>query len=325
MKGKKKIAWILSLILMSTFLGAAIWRTVETAMDTDQVVVYKNESAENFLILIYSNAAAAKSRYKDQYYVMYGQVRSKGTDNKKMKLATATGHSKETLNCSATTQEAMQSLARVRTGDEVKVYGKLTQGLLDGKWSLSIDKIEKASQKDVSRTTYSVISGKTVDTENMVMKSLNQDKIHYYVPKDWTKVEKNVIDGGLGTMEGYQYRLNEISQQSVQPESIFICYFDSDKLLLKSSDKSQTELIEKAIVKNILKDDPGKPDKKKTTPYGAEYHYYQEVYKTALGQNYHAEFIFQPCGNDGFLVYLYVYREKSHLEDVMIMLRTVEQ
>ena len=309
---------------MSVILSAGLFKPVETAMDVDRVVVYKNESAENFLILIFSNADSAKKLYQNQYYVMYGRVRSKDGSNKQMKLAMVPNHSKETLTCKATTDEAIQSVARVRAGDVVKVYGKLTQGLLDGKWSMSIDKVEKTEDKEISRTAYSVISGKTVDVERLEKRSLNQEKIHFYIPKEWVGVEKNITESGLGTMEGYQYRLNEIGRQSVQPESLFVCYFNSDTQLLRSGDKTQTEAIEKAIVNNILKQDPGKPEKKKTTPYGSEYHYYQEAYRTALGQNYHAEFIFQPCATDGFVIYLYICREKSHIDDIMLLLRTVE-
>ena len=56
----------------------------------------------------------------------------------------------------------------------------------------------------------------------------------------------------------------------------------------------------------------------------AEYHYYQEEYTSEGGQSYRAEFIFQPDGTNGFIVYLYVYLEKDHLDDVMIFLRMVE-
>ena len=57
------------------------------------------------------------------------------------------------------------SIADIRIGDLVKVYGKMTVGLLDGKWTMTIHKIEKTYEKSVSRTAYSVISGKTVDKE----------------------------------------------------------------------------------------------------------------------------------------------------------------
>lgn len=320
----KKYGLLLCLLFISFLMTAWSLNGKEMALDTEKTIVYKNESAENFLIMIYSNKEVAKKRYQDQYFMLHGMVRSKESSNKQLKLATITNHTKETLTCNTSKAEVLQSVSELRVGDKVKVYGKLSLGLLNGKWTMSVDKIEKTAEEKVSRTAYSVISGKTVDTEDLQQRSLNQDKIHFYIPKDWVSVEKNLIDSGLGTMEGYQYRLNEIARQSVQPESLFICYFDSDKLLLRSSDKSSTEAIERAIVNNILRGDPGKPEKKKTTSYGTEYHYYQEAYKTALGQNYHAEFIFQPDGTDGFIVYLYVYLEKSHLDDVMLMLRLVE-
>lgn len=324
MKSKRKLCLLLCLLMMATFLSAGFLKPKEMALDAEKVIVYKNENAENFLILIYSNAPAAKERYKDQYFMMYGKIRSKDSSNKQLKLAMVSGLSKETLQCNASDEDVIQSVSELRAGDVVRVYGKLSLSLL-GKWSMSIDKIEATSEKTVSRTAYSVIGGKTIDQAQTQERTLNQGRIHLYIPKEWASVEYDMIDSGLGTMEGFQYRLNEINHQSVQPESLFVCYFDNEKFLLHSSDKTETEAIERAIVNNIIKMDPGKPEKKKTTHYGAEYHYYQEAYKTALGQNYHAEFIFQPIGTQGFIVYLYVYLEKSHLDDVMTFLRMVEQ
>lgn len=321
MKRMRKPMAVFFVIMLCLFMTASMFKTTEMALDTDQNVIYQNEDLEYFMIRRIAGADAAKSTYQNGYYVFLGTVRSKDGDNKKISLGKLRDTSMDVLDCSTSKKEVMQSLSDIYVGNTVKVYGKLTLGILDGKWELVVDKIEKTEEEKLSRTAYSSRNGMNMDTEDMLQRSLNSGRAKYLIPKDWAGVEKNIVLSGLGTMEGYQYCLNEIDSQSVQPESLFVCYFENDKHLLRTSDKSETDLIERAIVKNILKKDPGASLTKKQTYYGTGYHYYQDAYRTALGQNYHAEFVFQPDGTRGMVVYLYVYREKAHLDQVMLTMR----
>ena len=93
-----------------------------------------------------------------------------------------------------------------------------------------------------------------------------------------------------------------------------------------ASDYDETKLIEKAIVENILGNVGIFPTKKVTTYYGAEYNYYDGVYKNPLeaGDGYRCEFIFEADGEDGIVVVLYVYREAKHVEDVLFLTRFLE-
>ena len=320
---KKQISMIALLVLTCFFLCGGIFSSKEMVMDAEEIHVYRNEPVEYFLLRLNTSPDVVKKEYKNQYFMMFGSVKSKSKDNKQIKLGMTSNKSTARLTCNGSEEEVVNVISNLRIGDTVKVYGKMTQSIW-GEWSMSVDKIERSYEKTVSRTAYSALSGKTVDATKLETRELKDGKIKFFIPEEWKGVEKNLIDENLGSMEGYQYCLNEINRHSVQPESLFVCYFSNEKHLLRPSDKGSTEQIERAIVQNILGDDLGKADKKMTTVYGAEYHYYQDAYDSTFGKKYHAEFIFQPDGTDGFIVYLYVYLEKSHLDDVMLMLRLVE-
>lgn len=328
MKQKRRIMVLVMLILTSAFLSGWVWNNKETVMDVDKIFVYRNEPVEYFLIRSASNSDGLKEEYQNQYFMMYGRLRSKSSDHSKVEIGMTTVNSPKVLSCTTSDEDVIASIADMRIGDLVKVYGKLTVGLLDGKWTMTIHKIEKTYEKSVSRSAYSVLSGKTVDKETAEKRVLNDGAITYYIPTSWKTVEKDLYhadkaEDKLATMECYQYRLNEIDRQAVEPESLFVCYFDNDTLLLRKSDKGRTEQIEKTILDNILKS-PEKKIIKKTASYGANYHYYSEAY-TNNGPTYHAEFIFQPVNTEGFVIYIYICKNKpQHLDEIMTMLRMVE-
>ena len=322
---KRKIAAVLALVCaMGMILGGSIFKTPEMTLDTEKQIVYQGESLENLLIRKGSNPASAEAAYLNRYIMLEGKIRVKSSDNKQLRLGALTEYVSDILECNTSDISLINVISGLTIGDTVRVCGKITKNLLDGKWSMTPDRIMKTDKVGDLKDVFMTADGTDYDAAAMISRSLNDGKISFRIPGSWSSVEKNLVETGLGSMEGYQYCLNEINEQSVQPESFFICYFDNDKHLLKSSDKESTELIERAIVKNILKQDLGAAQLKKKTIYGANYHYYQGAYKTAFGQNYHAEFVFQPVGTQGFVVYLYIFREKLHLNDIMITMRLLE-
>ncbi|MBO5986256.1 MAG: OB-fold nucleic acid binding domain-containing protein [Lachnospiraceae bacterium] len=333
MRNRKKVCIFLALVLMYVTLSAALPLSFkEMALDTEKNQVYQNDSADVFLIKSKASPDKAKEIYHKKNFVLYGKVKGRDTSKKQLKLGIVKDRiSNDTLTCKWSKATVTDAVAELRNGDVVKVYGELSVGMLDGKWSMSVDKIEKTFATSVSDAAFSALSGRTIDGAECETRTLNQGKIKLYVPKEWKSVEKNIVDNKLGTMEGYQYRLNEIDQHSIVPESLFVCYFSNEQKLLRTGDKGRTEAIEQEIIKNICPETDlvgnvktPKRTQKKNTYYGAEYHYYQEEYTSEGGQSYRAEFIFQPDGTNGFIVYLYVYLEKDHLDDVMIFLRMVE-
>lgn len=319
---RKTILCILVAALLCFALCGSMFKPAEMTLGVDKNIVYRNELLETFLVKSKANADYAVKQYQGSYCVFLSVIRSKSDDNKNAYLGSLTSNTNDMLYSVVSNSGVKEELAGLGVGNIVKAYGKMSFGL--GKWTLTIDKIEKSSDMTMSSTAYSTKNGVTLDQGKMVERRLNGGKVKFWIPADWEGVERDLIETKLGTMEGYQYCLNEIQNQSVQPESLFICYFNNEKQLLRSGDKKETERIERAIVKNILKSDPGSASLKKKTYYGAEYHYYQSAYKTALGQNYHAEFVFQPVGTEGFVVYLYVYRDKAHLDECMITMRLLE-
>ena len=48
---------------------------------------------------------------------------------------------------------------------------------------------------------------------------------------------------------------------------------------------------------------------------------YQDAYKDILGQGHHVEFVFQKVDTDGIIVYLYIYTDANHVNDIMYLMR----
>lgn len=105
----------------------------------------------------------------------------------------------------------------------------------------------------------------------------------------------------------------------------FVCYFDNEEYV-DLNDRDSTALIEKAIIANILKEDPAKlrkrfPLKTIDSYYGTRYTYYRDKYTDSLNDGYNVEFAFQQDGKKGIIVYLYVYKNPDHIDSVMLTMR----
>lgn len=124
----------------------------------------------------------------------------------------------------------------------------------------------------------------------------------------------------------FQYILSEIPTESAtEPESFFVCYFDSNAKLKDRGQKRDKKGIRKAIVDNILGEDvKNKEIKKSETYYGTEYYYYVDAYTDKQEQLHRIEFVFQEAGDEGMVVFLYVYEKEKHLEDILTVMRFLE-
>ena len=256
--------------------------------------------------------------------VLLGKLSEIAKKHNAVTLVSVSGTQTGTVKCSSSDADVIACIETLSAGDVVKVYGEFSISLIGSHLTMEVSKIEKTDDDAVSGSCFSLLNGKTMDKETMLVRTLAGDKITYYIPEAWSGAEYPIADNELGSIEGYQYRLNEIpSSAAVQPESFFVCYFDN-KLLKKSSDKSKTELIERAIIANILKKNPDRLDKKVNTYYGARYQYYQDAYQDILGEGHHVEFVFQPMDTEGIIVYLYVYSDANHVDDIMFLMRLLE-
>ena len=325
---KRKFFLILILSLVILLCGF-IFNDSEMILDTEKNVVYQNYSIDTVLADFKTDKDLAKSTYNKTRIVLLGKVSEISKNYKDVTLASINGTQEGTIKCSSSDKDIIAYVKTLSAGDIVKVYGKFCKSSIGDNWSMDSSKIEKTTTNSVSSTFYSLLNGYTIDRENMHTRTLAKDKITYYIPAEWSNVEYNIADNDLGSIEGWQYRLNEIPQSAdIQPESLFVCYFDN-KYLKNSSDKNETNLIEKAIIANILKKTPEELDKFPTkkvdkTYYGTKYQYYQDAYKDILGQGHHVEFVFQQVNTDGIIVYLYVYTDANHLDDIMFLMRLLE-
>lgn len=324
----KRKYFSLFIFFVGILLCGFIFDNLEMTLDTEKNIVYQNYDIDKVLSDFSENADLAKADYHKAKIVLWARVSEVTSNNKKVTLISLNGMQKGSIKCSFSEQAVMEDIKTLSPGDTVKVYGEFSVSFIGNHLEMKASKLEKTSTDIVSTAWYSLLNGNTIDRETMDVRTLSEDEITYYIPKDWSEIEVNLIDNQLGSIEGYQYRLNELPLSAdVLPESFFVCYFDT-KLLKNSSDKHKTEQIERAIISNILGKKPDQldkfPAKKVEAYYGIKYHYYQDAYRDALGQGYHAEFVFQPVGTDGIIIYLYIYHEAKHLDDIMVLMRLLE-
>ncbi len=318
---KKGIALCLCVLLMSVFLCGGIFFHSSVVMDTNTNSAYQNILADKLLTDFTVNFNRAENLYKNQKVMVLGKAQ---VTNGQIDLYALDNKNVKPIACTGSSQEAKDAMGKIKSGDLVKVYGKVTVALLQDVASISLDYVEKTEETNVVSTAWSTKSGTTVDQLNMYSRRLNGGKVVYSIPAAWKAVEHNLIEEDLGIMEGYQYRLNELDQKTVKPESFFVCYFDNS-LLANYTDRDEVSAVEKAIANNILGKDVGTRVDRVNTFYGTRYDYYQAKYDGANDLGYHTEFIFQQQEKKGYVVYVYVYQdEPRHLDEIMILLRLLK-
>lgn len=324
----KKTFFLILILSMGMLLCGFLFDSPEMILDTEKDTVYQNYSIDKVLADFSIDENSAKDDYGKARIVLLGKVSEISKNYKDVTLVSINGTQEGSIKSSSSDKDIIACVKTLSKDDIVKVYGEFSISLVGGKLSMETSKIEKTTTNSVSNTIYSLFNGNTVDMEDLYARTLANEKITYYIPAEWSEAEYDIVDNDLGSIEGYQYRLNEIPQfAAVQPESFFVCYFDN-KFLKNSSDKNKTDLIEKAIIANILDKKPdnlGKfPTKKVDTYYGVKYQYYQDAYQDILGQGHHVEFVFQQVDTEGIIVYLYIYTDANHIDDIMFLMRLLE-
>ncbi len=326
MRKRKITAVLLAVCICLSLCGAGWFDTAKVVVDTENNKVYQYLTADEIVSAFAADSKAAKTEYDKQPLLLYGKVVSVGKDGKNIVL---TGSSSTAVTIECICEKSLRPAARMyAAGDMIAIYGEVTVGILSGDLYFTVDKITALPSSALSKNMYYLLDGTSYNRQNTTKVTLNQGGVEYYVPDTWTssKIQHSIKKENLGTMEGYQYILNKLSPADPVPESLFVCYFDNDTQLAYASDAKETKLIEKAIVENILGSVGSFPTKKVSTYYGAEYNYYDGVFKNALeaGEGYRTEFIFQADGEDGIVVVLYVYREAEHIKDVLFLTRFLE-
>jgi hypothetical protein len=309
-----------------SFVGAGWFDGAKVTVDTQNNKVYQYRTADEIISEFKADKKSAKEKFNGQPVLLTGQVKNVGKDGKSIEV---TGLNSTTLTIECSMGKELRSTAKTyQAGTAIALYGIVEVGLITSDINLDVDKITTKPVSALSSDMYYLLDGKEYNKRNATKVTMNNGDVEYYIPSTWAndKIQHSVKDENLGTMEGYQYVLNKLSPTDPVAASLFVCYFDNSAQLAFAGDSDETKLIEKAIVENILGSVGIFPTKKVDTYYGAEYNYYDGVYKNPLeaGDGYRCEFIFQADGEDGIVVMLYVYREAKHVDDVLFLTRFLE-
>ena len=318
-------AIVITLCMCLSFIGAGWLSGAKVVVDTSNTKVFRYLTADQIILDFKADNKAAKEKYNKQPVLLSGKVVSVGKDGKNIEI---TGLNNTALSIECTYGKDLRSTAGTyQAGTGIALYGTIEVGVF-GALQLKVDKITAKPESALSNDMYYLLDGTEYNKRNATKVTLNGGKVEYYIPSIWAndKIQHSIKEENLGTMEGYQYVLNKLSPANPVPESLFVCYFDNNTQLAYAGDSTETKLIEKAIVENILGSVGIFPTKKVTTYYGAEYTYYDSVFKNILeaGEGYRCEFIFQADGDDGIVVILYVYKEAKHVKDVVFLTRFLE-
>lgn len=323
----KKLLPLLLIIPMMLFFCGFLFEDVSVLVDTKKNHVYEYISADDIFADFAEDWDSAKKEYKDGYYIVSGRIED---ISKKGDTINIYGSSvrDDHIICSCPKELRSESI-KFKSNDGIGVYGKITFSLFDKNIHINAERIVSAPG-GVKKGVFYLLDGNKIDKNSMRIRTLNNGSVVYKIPTVWEEVEHSIDKDELGTIEGYQYILNQLPGSTVTvPESFFVCYFDNESKLENKDDKKETELIEKAIINNISGE--GKGDsartKKVNTYYGAKYNYFVSSYTdalNALNNGYHVEYIFQKNGDDGLVMYLYVYKDAKHLSDVLFLTRFLE-
>ncbi len=329
MRIKRYKAALLSICLLISgfFLTGSIFNLATVTLDTNNNKVYQNMTFDDIAEDYLTDPEGAGEKYNGGYYAVRGRIALKNEGNTSITLRCIDINQSGRLICTTSNTQIIGAVSEMDPGENVVVYGKLSTPLFGEDLQLSIDNISE-SNKDIPQTVYSLKNGKSMDSDNMESRTLGEGKIEYKIPASWADVEHNIKEEKLGTIDGCQYRLNEISgSASVRPESFFVCYFDNS-LLSDPNDRKHTDSIERTIISNILGKEVNKlkafPSKWVNTYYGSRYQYYDDKYSNSSGEGYHTEFVFQQNGTDGIVVYIYVYKDKNHIDDVFFVMNMLD-
>ena len=315
----RKIRYILSALIIG-----AVSMILCGAGPLDRVAlnpqkIYKNYSLNEILKDISNNGDKAKNNYHDKYAAVNGTVEN--TDSLNLTI-TIKGEGKDTLEVTT-----VMNADELKKGDKVKIYGRLYSHILG--ISMQADKVVKTADKS-EPGTYETLSGKKYLPAMSASRSLGKGHMNYDMPSEWAEVEKK-----LDNVDGYQYKLNEISSSyKLEAEQLYVFYFSNEKYLLSMSDKSDTTGIEKAIINNLL------PKEKIPTltfnevvrtgnaptckANGNTYDYYLTSFEDSSRKVHNVEFVFVPNGDDGMACILYIYSESNHKNDIMYMMSTIK-
>lgn len=321
----KYISTFILICLLPFLCGIGLFSGDKVTLDTETHIVYQNIDANTMADEFSQNRSSAKDKYDDKYFLLYGKVVSIEDNYKEIVIAQS---GKVNITCETSDKPIIEEIKSqgLKSGDGVRVYGKVDADFIGYGVDIDIDKVEKSIPSKTSNMVYSTKDkGLSYNFNSLLKKTIPNSSISFYIPPEWESVEHNIKAEELGSLEGYQYRLNYLEPKKAYSESLFVCYFD--KKYVKQNDRDRNKLIEEAIIRDIFKQEKVKnkfPYKKVETYYGKNYIYYSDTF-TKGTDKYEAELIFQE-ENDGIVIYLYINYpgEADHIDDIMFTMRFLE-
>ena len=311
------------LLVMGSFVSYA---KSSVTLDPSEKAVYQNMEVDTILKAYDFDAFGSERLFNGKNYVVWGKLTAISSNRTTFYVTDMDGESGLTLICNA--KQALSELADLEAGDPVKVYGKIVINTRsEQSISLAAQRVELAVGSPASLSTYSLLDGTTRSKESMKERTIGNRDFVYYIPEAWTAVEYS-----LPNVPGYQYKLNNLSGKGTA-ESLFLFYVDSS-YLNRPGDIGKTEQVQKAIIRNILKNDnlSIRPDYSilssdiSSSVIHAEYcdfDAYSGWYQDPNHHNYRVEFLFFPDSGDGVRVLLYVYNTGDHVNDILFLMRMI--
>ena len=320
---KRRIAVCLLALAMAAVLSAGLFKPIGVAVDTKEKKVYRYYSAEYVSGELSSNLKGNKPIFDGEYLCLVGKVTSVKSNGKSFTLQ---GNDKKILCSAGVLDDSMrENIKMLAVGQEVAVYGEFNVDPVDNDLRVTVDRVAKVPGGIRSTEQYFLSDETNICKEDMKFKTLGKHTVQFFVPESWETVEHDIKGEGIGTLEGYQYALNQLSYGGgSDAESFFVTYFDCKEFVSNPGDIADTEAVEMAIIQNISGKVGKFPTKTVKTYYDTEYKYYLTSYSDGvqIAGNYRAEYIFQKVSDDGIVMYLYIYRgEPKHLDDVMFVTR----
>ena len=324
---KNKLALILAGLTAFIFLCGFSFGKVYVTLDMRDYTLYREMSAEEIFDALAANKQSTKDSYDNEYCAVFGKLTAIAKDGRSFEIAPVEGFDSKTIHCIL--NDSFQG-EFPSAGNPLYVLGKMRISLFGaGSCSMEADGLRRASSRLAQSETYLTLNGDNIRPDHMSARVFGKDSItkepivRLAIPKSFEAVEEELPEQkDQPKLDGYLYRLNELEDtRSSKPEQFYIFWFDNEKQLLDQNDKNRSQDIARAIIRNIL---PGENIRfgrfpVRRTVYGNEYIYYDTAYT-----GYNAEFVFKPCGDDGLLCMLYVYRNSDHKKDILSIFRFVE-
>ncbi len=330
MKSRKKQCLLLFPVLCALLLCGSGWfLPAKMVLDTDAKKVYLDITAKKLIEAYDRDKKSIKNNNSHGCYAVWGTVDE--VKRNTIFLTDEGNRSRTRVSCSTSSHAVADSFSKLRPGDRIKVFGKVTEGIGNKSLNIGIDKVLEIKDPDAEagEGSYSMTEGNyTFRKSDLYRKNLSDKSVSYYIPRSWTgKDVEYRIEGDLGTIDGYQYRLDEISQKNPYAESFFVCCVNIEEFFA-INDRGDTKLMEEAVIRDILGDVKIYPVKTVNTYYGPKYKYYQDGFTLSTGDRYQTEFVFQEIDEKRILMFLYVYntlsKNNTNLNDVMSVMYFAE-